>query len=218
MDLWVLPSRGGDLRQLTTNSLPNWGPRWSPDGTTIVFWSFRSGYRDIWTMPASGGKPRQLTHNELTYWFPSWSPDGRDILFWEFTNGLWVVPAEGGEARQVMPIGMRPDWSPDGEWIAFDDLDGGPQRVRPSGEDVTPLPVSRGEHFRWSPDSKRVYYAGDRDLWMASVENGQERRLTDLAGKRGRPSGWAPDTDGEYVYFTWRDDVGDIWVMDVIEQ
>ena len=26
------------------------------------------------------------------------------------------------------------------------------------------------------------------------------------------------DTDGEYVYFTWRDDVGDIWVVDAAQQ
>jgi hypothetical protein len=23
------------------------------------------------------------------------------------------------------------------------------------------------------------------------------------------------DTDGEYLYFTWREDHGDLWVMDV---
>ena len=119
MDLWVLPSTGGDVRQLTTDPLPDWGPRWSPDETEIVFFSYRSGTRDVWTMSASGGPPRQITHNELNNWYPSWSSDGREILFWEYPNGLWVVPAEGGEPRQVTSIGAFPDWSPDGEWIAF---------------------------------------------------------------------------------------------------
>ena len=139
-------------------------------------------------------------------------------IFWEYANGLWVVPAEGGEPRQVMPVGWTPDWSPDGEWISFSAgaRDGGPQRVRPSGEDATPLPVSGGLHYRWSPDSKSVLYTADGDLWVASIENLQERRLSDLAGKRGSVLVWPPDTDGQNLYFTWRADLGDIWVMDVV--
>jgi hypothetical protein len=42
------------------------------------------------------------------------------------------------------------------------------------------------------------------------------RPLTDLAGRRGTlGSQQLPATDGAFLYFTWRDDLGDIWVMDV---
>ena len=138
----------------------------------------------------------------------------------EETNGLWIVPAEGGEARQLMSFGYRPHWSPDGEWIAFDaaDSDGGPQRVRPSGDDATPMPVSGGTYFRWSPDSTAVYFVAEGNLWLASIESGQERRLTDFAGKPGQPGEVTIDTDGELLYFAWRADVGDIWVMDVAQE
>ena len=73
-----------------------------------------------------------------------------------------------------MPVGRRPYWSPDDEWISFsaDARDGGPQRVRPSGQDATPLPVSGGWHYRWSLDSKSVFYTADGDLWAASIEEG----------------------------------------------
>ena len=43
----------------------------------------------------------------------------------------------------------------------------------------------------------------------------KERRLTDLAGRRGSMGFQTPSTDGKYIYFTWRDDLGDIWVIDV---
>ncbi len=28
----------------------------------------------------------------------------------------------------------------------------------------------------------------------------------------------ASATDGSYLYFTWQDDLGDIWVMDVVQE
>jgi hypothetical protein len=27
-----------------------------------------------------------------------------------------------------------------------------------------------------------------------------------------------PASDGKYLYFPWRDDVGDIWIMDVVKR
>ena len=35
---------------------------------------------------------------------PSWSPDGREIAFSSYRGGhrdVWVVPADGGDARQI---------------------------------------------------------------------------------------------------------------------
>ena len=78
--------------------------------------------------------------------------------------------------------------------------------------------MSGGQIFRWSPDSKDVYFTDSGNLWALSIESGVERQLTDLAGKRGTTGLYAIDTDGEYVYFTWRDDLGDIWVMDVVQE
>ncbi len=45
---------------------------------------------------------------------------------------------------------------------------------------------------------------------------GEERQVTALVGKRrGHIGTEAFATDGRYLYFTWEDDLGDIWVMDV---
>ncbi len=35
-------------------------------------------------------------------------------------------------------------------------------------------------------------------------------------GRVGQLGLYALATDGIYVYFTWRQDVGDLWVMDVV--
>jgi hypothetical protein len=48
-----------------------------------------------------------------------------------------------------------------------------------------------------------------------SLADGKEQIIADLTGRRGSLGLGAPATDGENLYFPWRSDVGDVWVMDV---
>ncbi len=41
-----------------------------------------------------------------------------------------------------------------------------------------------------------------------------DRQLTDFVGRPGY-LGRLNDTDGEFLYFTWNEDHGDLWVMEV---
>lgn len=53
--------------------------------------------------------------------YPAWSPDGESIAF-AYQGRIWVVPAEGGTARQVTGgpgYHSQPSWSPDGQHIAY---------------------------------------------------------------------------------------------------
>ena len=54
------------------------------------------------------------------------------------------------------------------------------------------------------------------DLQCVSVEKGYERQITDLSGKYGKLSAWGLATDGNSVFFAWEEQLGDLWVMDVI--
>ena len=80
-DLWLMPVAGGEMTPLTTDSTPDWNPRWSPDGREIAFYAYRTGNRDIFVMPARGGAARQLTSDPAQDRIPSWSPDGQEIAF-----------------------------------------------------------------------------------------------------------------------------------------
>ena len=210
-DIWVLPASGGEMRQVTTEVAPDWTPRWSPDGQQLVFYSLRSGNREFWTVSVTGGPARQLTSHPQTDWFPVWSPDGREIAFSSQPSGLRIMSADGGEARLASPSSALPfDWSPDGEWLLTSR-----GRIRVEGGDLEP---GVRDYPHYSPDGSQILFQREKNIWARSIDDGSERQITDLADDNRR-GGFAPGigvTDA-YLYFTWQEDVGDIWVMDVIQ-
>ena len=244
LDLWTMPATGGGMQQLTVDSSPDWAPRWARDRTKIVFYSARSGNRDVWVMPVGVGPARQLTLDEAADSHPDWSPDELEIAFASTRSGngdIWVTDTETGRARQVTvhpADDARPSWSPDGQWLAFRSTRAGENRlwrVSTAGGDPEPLTegpaaygaagvlsddVRRRAGPRWSPDGRAVYFVpvAERagNIWRVTVEDGTEQPLTDLTGRRGSLSD-ALATDGEYLYFTWGEDLGDLWVMDVVQ-
>ncbi|HEX4962991.1 MAG TPA: S9 family peptidase [Thermoanaerobaculia bacterium] len=112
--------------------------------TKAVYRFNGGGYDDparpshLWSVavPAGGEKapePKQLTSGELNEGDPAWSPDGTLLYFGairlkepyyeEPQATLFVMPAAGGEPRQVFKFNGRADdyaLSPDGRSIAFD--------------------------------------------------------------------------------------------------
>ncbi len=84
-------------------------PRYSPDGTTIAFWS--NG--NIWMMDSDGTDQQQLTTSgvDVSFGLPfSWSPDGSKIIYtrypyrstdWTIRNGvLWMIDVNTGTEIQ----------------------------------------------------------------------------------------------------------------------
>jgi hypothetical protein len=84
----------------------------------------------------------------------------------------------------------------------------------------------------FSADGRDLVYGANREgVWQlcrrpmdqleASEErvplDGTEHPVTDLKGRRGN-LGWDLAADGQFVYFTWQENFGDIWVMDVVHE
>lgn len=57
-------------------------PRWSPDGTKLVFQGIREGHPwNIYVVPAAAGATQELLPNDRTHEFPDWLADGESVVY-----------------------------------------------------------------------------------------------------------------------------------------
>jgi TolB protein len=176
-----MPASGSQAKQITRNPAQDLHPSWSPDGNSLVFHSVRNGNTDIYAIAIDGSGEKRLTDDPASDAVPDISPDGAWIVFLSFrggSGGVWRMPREGGVPVRLAPSNSIPIWSRDGRAVYFQDRD---------------------------------------DLWMVPAEGGDARKLTDFSVKRGSMEDCLA-TDGQYLYFTWFEDAGDIWVMDVVHE
>ena len=80
-DLYTLPVEGGTATPLMTGPAFESQPRYSPDGTEIVFVSDRSGGQNLWVLATDGSDTTQITRgNGNLYTSPEWAPDGEYLV------------------------------------------------------------------------------------------------------------------------------------------
>ena len=101
-------------------------PRWSPDGTHVVYSVWKTGgNRDIRYVDVATGTYRDLTDDRAVDGAPSFSADGRFIYFQSDRTGIANVYAyeiATGRLRQVTNVingAYCPEPSPDGKTIAY---------------------------------------------------------------------------------------------------
>ncbi len=149
MDIVVLDEEGDMVAEVTRDRAVDTTPFWSPDGSTVVWSSDRTGIPNLFaSTPANGGAPevRQVTNMLGGASHPSIDPAGRWIYFssyhadgWHieripFTPAAWFAPQPASERFDTVP-GERGDaargerfdagtaeFTPPGEYRAFETL------------------------------------------------------------------------------------------------
>ena len=130
----VIDVTTGAKHALTDGVRDDLQPRWSPDGTLLVFWSRREDIRtnaDLYVVAASGGDATRLETRggvDGESIDPRWSPDGTRLSFTTDTRGRQEVAIATYAEREIGRIERMTDsihdeygaiWRPDGRGLAY---------------------------------------------------------------------------------------------------
>lgn len=230
MHIYVRGVAGGNPVQIS-HDLPGEArmPRWSPDGTQILF----SASGGVYVAPALGGAARLIAPSPARY--ATWSPDGKRVAYVDRAeSAIYTRVVEGGTPRRLaQELDVHSlSWSPDGRFIAF--VSGnfqyaygaavlgnlGPSAVfvvPVDGGDAVQLTDRRFLHMSpvWSPDGKSLLMVstqeGGRDVYRIPIggdgrATGSMERLT--TGLSAGTIGMSPDGKQlAYSVFTNRSNV-----------
>ncbi|MGE0770303.1 MAG: amidohydrolase family protein [Cyclobacteriaceae bacterium] len=126
-DIFTMPIAGGKATQFTSGMAFDSHPKFSPDGTKLLFISDRSGGENIWWFTLDKKDSLQVTKGDTDhYQSAEWTPDGDYIIGSRGTRNLklWIFHREGGSGAQLMdkPENMKmvePAFGNDGRYVWF---------------------------------------------------------------------------------------------------
>ncbi len=126
-DIFTMPITGGKPVQFTKGMAFDSQPRFSPDGSKILFVSDRSGGENIWWFTVDGKDSLQVTKGATDhYQAAEWTPDGNYIIGSRGIRNLklWMFHRDGGSGVQLIskPDNLKtvePAFGPDNRYIWF---------------------------------------------------------------------------------------------------
>jgi dipeptidyl aminopeptidase/acylaminoacyl peptidase len=207
---WIIRIHGGEAWQVTREDSAVSALAWSPDGKHLAYIvkdepKDKAGrekkkkdkfdaieveegleYKHLWTIEIESGKKTRLTQGAFSAGAPVYSPDGRWIAYTQSPEGvhetayrdiskdrrtdIYIVPAAGGESRRITDnpaADSDPVWSPGGKHLAY---------------------VSRSDPKSWAAKS---------DIFVAAVDGGAPRNLTQSWNESASDPHWI----GDQIYF-----------------
>lgn len=167
--------------------------------------------------PPGQESPSEITVSQGTSMATALSPDGKTLVI-DLQGTLWVLPAEGGEARRITDYyndARQPVWSPDGSRLAYFAFRDGGYHLWTVGRDGRdPVQLTAGSQDErepvFSPDGSQLAFASDRggksyDIWVLDLATRALRRITNSPREDRMPT-WIEG--GKALAFLGRDDTG----------
>ena len=125
-NIWVMSARGGQARIMTDGLAPARQPRWSPDGSKILYQTSSPNTATLWLLDVESSVTVRIGSESFFNQHASWHPDGDRIVFssqrgdsgfdiWEtdLPTGLsWRASSHPGDE-------IEPVWSENGRHLAY---------------------------------------------------------------------------------------------------
>jgi len=180
-NIWIMRPDGSEKTQLTFDIMDREAV-WSPDGSKIAFYSYRSGNADIWIMDSDGTNLMNLTNHDSSDCNPHFSPDGQYIIFDsnrdDPNHEIYRMSTSGANvARLTFNIlhDYRARYSPDGQHFVTNSFLPGERNdiyvYTSDGQSSTNIGVNGIRDYQpsWTPDGKRVVWASGNH-WISALE------------------------------------------------
>ncbi len=110
-DIYKLEVATGNISQLTKNHGNNYVPKWSHDGSKIIFYSNYWGNpwsgeidHDIWTMNADGSNLERVVTDDSQDMFGDWLKDGTGLVFASNRSGTRLLHTLEFETGKIAPL------------------------------------------------------------------------------------------------------------------
>ena len=106
-NLWIINADGSEHRPLTTGNFKDSSPRWSPDGSQLIYISNRDGAPQVYRRWLDTGQTAKVTNLTSGPAGIAWSPDGKWVSFTAHVPGksakIIDMPAAPEGAKWAAP-------------------------------------------------------------------------------------------------------------------
>ncbi len=220
--LWVINTDGTNHRKLTTRENMESSPRWSPDGSKIVFISATDEGAEIYVYWYKEGKYAKLSQLPKSPSGLSWSPDSRKIAFSMLVPEKPIVlvkappKPKGAKWAEKPRVTTRLKHESDG--VGYVEPGFSQYFVIPE-EGGTPRQITTGEFQHkgrpvWTADSKSLIFSSNRNAnWEYETRNSEiykvniaTSEIQTLTDRNGPDHGPVISPEGKKIAYLGYDD------------